>query len=135
MQLIKKFFKMQNNQHRNWEYISENCKDWIIFLKIVPFIVLGISCICNLFRIEEYFSVFNPQKSDTYFLSLLFLPFMVSFQITSIILFLLSFFMPKQGTVLEQDEHTYLSCVNIGQHGIKYFVLSTLWVIYFLYCG
>jgi hypothetical protein len=129
------FFKMQNILPRNCGYISENCKDWIIFLKIVPFIVLGISCICNLFRIEEYLFVFDLQKSDAYFLSLLFLPFMVSIQIISIIFILFSFFMPKQDTVSEQDKNDYFSCVNIGQQGIKYFILSTLWVIYFLYCG
>lgn len=125
---------MQNNLPRNYDDLPRNWKECIIFLKIVPFIVLGISCIYNLFRIE-HFLAFDAQKSDAYYLSLLFLPCMVSLQITSIILFLLSFFMPKQGTVLEQDKNAYLSCVNIDQHGIKYFILSTLYVAYFLYFG
>jgi hypothetical protein len=128
------FFKMQNNQTRNCGELPQNWKECIIFLKIVPFIVLGISCIYNLFRIE-HFIAFDATKSDAYYMSLLFLPCMVSMQITSIILFLLSFFTPKRGVVSEQDENIYLSCVNIGQHGVKYFILSTLYVVWFLYFG
>lgn len=121
---------MQNKQIRNFGHMPGNWKECIIFLKIVPFIVFGITCIYNLFRIEQ---IMDFQKSEVYVLSLLSLPFWVSVQITSIILFLLSFFMPKQYTVLEQDKDSYLSCVNIRQHGINYFILSTLWVVYLLY--
>jgi hypothetical protein len=144
------FIDMQNNQPKNFRNANDSWNELIIFLKIIPFIVFGISCIYNLlFRIEDispFFQLFktehipvvvppvyDPPKSEMYYLSVLFLPFIVSFQITSIILILLSFFEPKKDTVLAKDKDAYFSCVNIRQHGIKYFILSTLFVVYFLY--
>jgi hypothetical protein len=141
---MKRFLKcekyMQNNRNKNFRSEYDNWNERIIFLKVIPFIVFGVLCIYNLFSIEHIF-VFDPNKSEVYYVSLLFLPFMVSFQIISIILVLFSFFLPKQNTDIGQDKDTdigqdkgYLSCKNIRQDGIKYFIVSTLYVVYFLCC-
>jgi hypothetical protein len=135
---------MQNNRPKNFRNANDSWNELIIFLKIVPFIVFGISCIYNLlFRIEDIIPfyqlfkpvvvppVYEPPKDEMYYLSVLFLPLMVSTQITSIILILLSFFEPKKDTVKDKD--AYFSCVNIRQHGIKYFILSTLYALLLLY--